>query len=96
MFLGQKFAPVGYLQLSGSAGVLTGGSVSSLTGANCAVLSVSGNSVRYRDDGPTPTGAAGVLLPVGLFDFSGNMANLQFAAVAGAATVDVMGYKFSG
>lgn len=99
MFLGQRFSPIGTMQLTGSVGVLvlTTGSIGAISGADAAVIAVSGNDVRYRDDGGQPSSSFGVLLKANTtFDFSGNFTNLQFATVGGAATVDIATYKKSG
>jgi hypothetical protein len=63
--------------------------------ATTAVITVEGNSVRYRDDGTAPTASVGTLIPVGavmtlkLTSFT----NAQFIQTAATANIDVAYYK---
>lgn len=64
-------------------------------GVKGALISVSGASVNFRDDGTAPTTATngGVPLPAGtLLWYDGNFAKIQFISSAGAGLVDVVYY----
>jgi len=87
--------PTGYQQIASFS------TVQSLTvpaaGARAAYITVSGNAVRFRDDGVAPSATVGVTLPVttnGLpFVYYGTISALQFIPVTGSATLDVLYYR---
>jgi hypothetical protein len=64
------------------------------------MITISGTSVRYRDDGVAPTAALGVVLPVttaGLpFLYAGTLSKIQFIPTAATSTLDVLYYRGAG
>lgn len=88
--------PCGYQQLS-SAQLATAQKLTIPTAicpqVTAIVFSVSGASVRYRDDGTSPTTSAGVSYPVSSvpYLYEGSIANIQF--IGTGATLDVLFYK---
>ena len=67
--------------------------LTSPAGAHVAVISVSGQPVRYRDDGVAPTATVGMPLPVGtVFSYAASLATIQFIQTAATATLDVNYY----
>lgn len=63
--------------------------------ARAALVSVEGNSVRWRDDGTNPTASVGQLIPVGsIVTFLGDsMSAVKFIQVSATATLNVSYYK---
>lgn len=93
---GLQIVPLGYQQIAG----LTTSSAQGLTaptGATIAVITVSGNAIKYRDDGTAPTTTLGVTLPVttsGLpFIYQGTLSKIQFISTTGTATLDILYYR---
>ncbi len=90
---GLPIVPLGYEQLSGT-GVLA---LTVPAGAKMAAVTVSGNPVRYRDDGTDPDATHGVTLPVttaGLpFEYAGRLSAIRFIPTTGTATLDVLYYR---
>jgi hypothetical protein len=63
-------------------------------GATLVRFSVTGQSVRYRDDGTNPTATVGVVLPTGvLFDYSGALGAIKFIQTASSAVLDACFYQ---
>ena len=95
----------GYIQVGpAQLGLAIGGSAVLLTvpaGAEIAEICVETASVRYRDDGTAPTTSSGVpVFPVSssqpfCFAYGGPLQRLQFIAVSGSPTLDVVYYKTS-
>ena len=92
--VGLTWIPLGYQQISAPAAATP---LTVPAGARMALITVSGQSVRWRDDGTAPTAAIGVLLPVttsGLpFQYSGTLTAFQVIQTAASATVDVAYYR---
>ena len=95
MDVGLRYIPVTVPQTFGVGGTALGLTVP--TGATYAICSIETSGVRFRDDGIAPNGSVGVLLPVGtLFEYSGNLAGIQFIAATGPAVINVAFYKVAG
>jgi hypothetical protein len=90
-------API-YAYLSAGAGqyALSVNSATALTppsGATIASIVVEGASVRYKDDGGTPTASSGMLLTVGgPYPFAGPLNAILFIGTTSGATIDVSYY----
>lgn len=89
--------PLGFAQLS-SFSAATGFS-SVPAGAQFVVLSIEGETCRYRDDGNAPTSSDGVLLPLTstlgepwVYSSPGGLTNLQFIPTTGSATINAIFY----
>jgi hypothetical protein len=84
--------PLGYQQITSLS---TAKTLTVPATANFAMITVSGQSVRYRDDGTAPDATHGVVLPVGnpALQYSGNLSALQFIETTASATLDVLYYK---
>lgn len=83
--------PLGYQQLSVGASAV---GLTVPTGATVAFIAVSGNAVRYRDDGTPPTAALGYPLPVGQnYNYHVALSAIEFIAQTGTATLDILYYK---
>ena len=65
------------------------------TGATTVQIAVSGAAVNYRDDGTAPTSSVGMPAAVGaeFFLSQANLANIQFIAQTGTATLTLSFYK---
>jgi hypothetical protein len=93
---GIRRTPCGYQQLS-STQLATAQKLTVPTTicpqVTAIVFSVSGASVRYRDDGTAPTTSTGVSYPVSTvpYLYEGSIANIQF--IGTGATLDVLFYK---
>ena len=97
------FLPSYGIPLATTQSLSVGATATGLTvpvGATAAIVSVETEAVRYRDDGTAPTATVGVYLPVtatigSLYSFIGRaiLANIQFIATTGTATVTVAYYK---
>lgn len=83
--------PLGYQQITSLS------SAAALTvpiGATIALVAVEGGSIRYRDDGTAPTATVGMPIAAGQeFQYTGNLAAIQFISQGAAATLDVLYYK---
>lgn len=67
------------------------------SGTTTAVCTVEGQSVRYADDGTTPTASVGTLVPVGSvvtirLTLMSSANNVQFIQTGATATLDCMYY----
>lgn len=93
----QRAVPMGYQQIASFA---TAVSLTPPVGATAAVITISGTSVRYRDDGVAPTATVGVVLPVttaGLpFLYAGTLSKIQFIPTASTSTLDILYYRGAG
>lgn len=83
--------PLGYQQITNLTAAT---SLTVPTGATFAQIYVEGEGIRYRDDGVAPTATVGqpVSAQTG-FQYSGNLANIQFIQQVASATIDVVYYK---
>lgn len=92
----QRAVPMGYQQLTFTTATL----LTVPVGATAAAITVSGNPVRYRDDGVAPTATVGVTLPVttaGLpFLYAGTLSKIQFIPTTGTAVLDILYYRGAG
>lgn len=90
----QKFVPLGYQQITSLS------AAEKLTvpdGATLAIVEAHTQSVRWRDDGTAPTGTVGMILPVDTpFEYSGDLAAIQFIQTTATAELDVSYYKLVG
>ena len=64
-------------------------------GTTLIVITVEGQTVRYRDDGVNPTASIGVLLPVGgPWPYTPlDATKIKFIQTASSATIDYCAYK---
>jgi len=87
----EKRKPMGCEQLTGlTAAVPT----APPTGARGAIITCSGQPVRWRDDGVAPSATVGVYLAIGtILDYQGNLHALQFFQTAATAVVDISYYE---
>lgn len=84
-------SPMGYQQLS-SLSSATGFTVPS--SATIAVVVCTGQTVRWRDDGTSPTSSVGTELTVNTyFPYVGNLSLIKFIQESASATCDVAYYK---
>ncbi len=84
--------PLGFEQLSAFSAAT--GFTAIPAGTGYAMLTVSGEAVRYRSDGTAPTASVGVLLPINPgepYQLAGGLllANVKFIPVSDTATVRV-------
>jgi hypothetical protein len=86
------YFPKGYQQLTLSGGA----NPSPLTvpaRAVFAVIGVSGDIVRYRDDGVAPDATHGIqIMPNTALPYSGPLAAIQFFSVNGTGILDILYY----
>lgn len=94
------YVPDGYCQIT----VLT--SAVNLVTASCstgsvpaqgivAEICVSGQAIRYRDDGTAPTASIGIPVAAGTcFQYAGNIAKLSVIQQSATATVDASFYGY--
>lgn len=92
------FVPNGPVQVvaGGQYGltVVSSTSLTVPTGATVAIITVEGQSVRYRDDGTAPTASTGMLLAAGTtLIYTGTLASLEFIQTTATATIDVAYYR---
>jgi hypothetical protein len=86
------YTPLGCQQITNLGSATGFASVPS--GATLAVITVEGASVRYRDDGTSPTASVGLLLPIGgPWPYSGSLSAVQFIQTTTSAAIDVAFYK---
>ena len=82
------FKSLGYQQVTSLS------SAASLTvpaGAGLALLQVTGQNVRWRDDGTDPTTTVGMVLTSGgdPFPYSGDLSKIKFIEVTASAVLNV-------
>lgn len=67
-------------------------------GAGFIVINVTGQNVRWRDDGVDPTGTVGMLIAAGGDDYTyqGDLSKLKFIEVTSGAKVNVSYYLATG
>lgn len=83
------WVPLGYQQIVSPAAA-TGLTVPA--GATMALISVSGATMRWRDDGTAPTAGVGMPVAAGQeFQYSGNLAAIQ--VIGTGATLDISYYR---
>jgi hypothetical protein len=91
---GLPIVPLGYQQITMTT---TAASLTVPAGAKMAVITVSTNAVKYRDDGTDPTALLGVTLPVttaGLpFVYQGTLSAIKFFPLVNPAVLDVLYYR---
>lgn len=88
---GRKYAPTGFQQIT-SLSSATALSVPSDTTA--ALISVTDQNVRWRDDGTSPTASVGMQLLVGAtFFFDGDLSKIKFIEETTSAKINVSYYK---
>ena len=97
----QSFTPLGYCQLTpavgavgsllGCAGAWNAARGSIPPGANAVILRAEGATVRFRDDRLAPSASVGIPILPGdpPYVYEGSLTDLQFAASAAGAIVDV-------
>ena len=87
-----RLVPVGYQQIAAFSTLQT---LTVPTGATCALIRTETNTVRWRDDGTSPTASVGMPLIPGddyLF-YNGTLSVLAFIPATGSATLNVVYYK---
>jgi hypothetical protein len=85
----EQYRAMGYQQITGS-GVMT---LTPPAGATTALISVSANAIRWRDDGTNPTASVGMPVAVGQeWQYAGPLAALAIIAQSGSATIDIAYY----
>lgn len=83
-----RYVPLGYQQIVNPAAATN---LTVPTAATMALISVSGSSVRWRDDGTAPTASIGMPMTAGQeFQYSGNLTAIQF--IGSGATLDISFY----
>ena len=86
-------APLGYQQITAPAASTA---LTVPAGAKLALISVSTQAVRFRDDGTAPTASIGFPLPVtgtgSFFVYSGSLAAFQVIQQASGAVLDILYY----
>ena len=87
-----RFTPLGFQQitsLSSAAGLTVPAE------ADMAVFTVDAASVRWRDDGTAPTASVGMTIrdTDAPFEYTGDLALIQFIAVSGSPVLNVSYYK---
>ena len=82
--------PLGYQQIT-SLTTATGLTIPA--GSAVAIITCSGTSVRWRDDGTNPTSSVGYPLPVGAeLVYSGSMPAIKFIETTASAALDICYY----
>jgi hypothetical protein len=85
------YTPLGYQQITP---VPTGTFLTVPQAARVAEICISTQAIRYRDDGTAPTAAVGMPVLVGTcFQYSGNLATIQFIQQVAGAVLDVSYYR---
>lgn len=86
------FQPLGYQQL---ASISSATNLSPPAEATIAEIIIeTGGSIRYRDDGTSPTPSVGMpVIGPNAFQYSGDLTAIQFIDQATGAVVDVSYYK---
>lgn len=86
-----RWKPCGYEQIDDLS---TAVGLTVPTDAQLAIIRVSGQSVRWRDDGTDPTAAIGMPLAANEpFNYNGDLHAIQFIEVSAGAVLDVSYYK---
>jgi hypothetical protein len=93
-----NYQPLGFAQITitGSPQTFAAAGVTVPTGARLAVMTVDAANVRYRDDGTAPTASIGIQLSSSAtqpYEYSGDLAAIQFIAVSGSPLLNVAFYK---
>jgi len=82
--------PLGFQQITGLSAVK---SLIVPAGAQRALLVVTAQNVRFRDDGTNPTGTIGMRLVVDtLFWYTGDLAKIKFIEESASAVLNVSYY----
>ena len=82
--------PLGYQQLT-SLGSATG--LTPPTGASFVIIAISGQTVRWRDDGTNPTSTVGMPEADGaVFAYTGDMSTITFIEQVAGAIINVSYY----
>lgn len=90
---GNKATPLGYQQLV-TAQLIASASLTIPANATFALISVEGQTVRWRDDGVAPTTAIGnPLAATQSLQYNGNLAQFQIIETVSGATVNVNYYR---
>ena len=85
------WVPLGYQQITG-APMTAGTGLTVPAGATMALISVSGATMRWRDDGTAPTASVGMPVVAGQeFQYSGNLSKIQ--VIGSGATLDISYYQ---
>jgi len=83
--------PLGYEQL---ASIATSTAVNAPAGTRMAVITCTGQAVRWRDDGTAPTAAVGMPMAVNaVLVYTGNVHALRFIETAVTGIVDISYYN---
>ena len=83
------WVPLGYVQIVSPAAAV---GITPPAGATMALISVSGATMRWRDDGTAPTASVGMPVAAGQeFQYSGNLSKIQ--VIGSGATLDISFYQ---
>lgn len=90
---GIRRAPCGYQQITPTTATKLTIPTGICSQVTAIIFSVTGATVRYRDDGTAPTASTGVQYPASSvpYLYEGSIANIQF--IGAGATLDVLFYK---
>lgn len=90
LMAGRHFA--GFEQITGLSAVKT---LTIPAKARLALISVTGQDVRWREDGTDPTATVGMVLKAGVDPvwFPGNMQSAEFIEAAASAVMNVTYYR---
>jgi hypothetical protein len=100
--MNQACVPVGYTTLvvgSTAVGFAATALVSGTVHANFALICAETGPVRFRDDGTSPTPSVGMFIAPTIpvpFEYSGDLASIQFVNVTGTVSVDAAFYALRG
>jgi hypothetical protein len=96
MFTPARYKPVGFQQIS-AATLAAATALTVPAGANVAIIrvGVASTAVSWRDDGTAPTAAIGMqMLPTDdPFEYSANLAAIQFILSVGLPTLGISYYQ---
>lgn len=82
-----KGRPLGYEQITSLA---SAAGLTPPTGARLALIQAETQAVRWRDDGTSPTGTAGMQLAAGSsIEYDGNLSAIKFIEAAASAKLNV-------
>lgn len=92
MFTAMRAVPLGFQQITDLSSAV---GLTVPPGTTFALITCSGQAVRFRDDGTDPTDAIGVLMPTGVaaFEYSGALSAIKFIETASAATLEILYYN---